>query len=185
MKIQPINERWEYYCKASYNSLKSNLYLWKNPTFYRPITRIFYTAVYDCGKIAKTGLISLNAIKNKEENKKTVEDHFLAPQFVGRMILDNYDSYLVDYEKYKEIFLESCKTITVTKEENIKLSSLTKNANNNFYIKVPSDKKYKHLNISLYKKNQESNGEIEYKLATDDMKIPEELLKYEKKFLVK
>ena len=46
------------YCKLSYNNLKANMQHWGNPDWTRPLTRIFYNAMFECGKIS-TGLISV------------------------------------------------------------------------------------------------------------------------------
>ena len=55
---------------------------------------------------------------NKLNKTKTVHDHCLSPQFIGRMIMDNQEKYLSDYETFEEIFWYKCRTIIVTQREN-------------------------------------------------------------------
>jgi hypothetical protein len=149
------------------------------------LARDFYLGVFDSGNPNPTGLISENAYVNKMNKGKTTHDHCLSPQFVGRMILDNQDTYLNDYEKFKSAFWYSCRTIIVTSGENDALSSLTKNDDNGYKVLVPTNMKYNHLGIKLY---QREDGKKEWKYSRPTFKnvldVPEELLEYEKRFLV-
>ena len=111
-----IKKDWKAYCKTSFNALSANIENWGIPEFYRPITRIYYINVFDCGLSNFSGLISENALTNKVNGKKVVHDHCLSPQFIGRMIMDNPDKYLKNYSDFESIFWESCKTIFVTQE---------------------------------------------------------------------
>ena len=94
-------------------------------------------------------LISETAFSNKQVGRKTVHDHYLSPQFVGRMILDHPDQYLTDFGVFRDIFYKSCGTIIVTAEENIRLSHLTNNDGDDYKVYVPTDQKYQHLGINL------------------------------------
>ena len=80
--------RVEEYCQTTFNSLGANVHNWGKPEYTRPLTRLFYVGVFDCGNPYPTGLISENALNNKSNKQKTVLDHYLSPQFIGRMILD-------------------------------------------------------------------------------------------------
>ena len=129
---------WKAYCETSFHSLKANFHNWGKPEFYRPITRIYYINVFDSGLCNFTGMISENALQNKLNDGKVVHDHCLSPQFIGRMILDNHEIYLEDYDKFQELFWISCSTVIVTAEENTALSDLTLNDGFNYEIKVIS-----------------------------------------------
>ena len=74
-----------------------------------------------------TGFISESALQNKLNKEKTCQDHYLSPQFMGRMILDNQEKYLSDLETYTEIFTIACSTVEVTVEENSILRQFTSN----------------------------------------------------------
>jgi hypothetical protein len=183
--MKQIKKDWKAYCKTSFNSLRANLEDWGKSEFYRPITRIYYINVFDCGISNFTGLVSENALYNKLNGKKVVYDHCLSPQFVGRMILDNPDKYLTDYSTFENIFWESCKTVMVTQKENFDLAALTQNDGQEYKVSVPTDRKYNHLGINLYfrpKKHGRWNTAVP--LDTNIIETPEDLLEYEKEFLV-
>lgn len=176
---------WKAYCETTYNSLRSNIHNWGKPEFARPITRIYYIGVFDCGTPNPTGFISETAFNNKIKGKKTVHDHYLSPQFIGRMILDDPDNYLSDFSVFQSLFWKSCSTIVVTAEENIELSKLTLNENDEYKVFVPTDKKYSHLGIKLYKRPEGSKlWKKSVKCDSIDLEFPLELLEYEKKFLI-
>ena len=180
-----IKKDWRAYCKTSFNALRGNIEDWGTPEFYRPITRIFYINVFDCGLLNFTGLVSEEALKNKINGKKVVYDHCLSPQFIGRMIMDNSDKYLSKYSVFEEIFWESCKTVMVTQEQNFALSALTENNGKDYLIHVPTDKKYNHLGINLYFRPQKNGRWSEaVPLDTNIIETPEDLLEYEKGFLI-
>jgi hypothetical protein len=184
-------ERIDDYCIASFNCCKSNLDLWRskpnNKNVIRVITRKYYISVHDAS--IPSGLITLKALEKKKETPKwnQCRDHCYSPQFIGRMIMDNPETYLDSYEKFKEIFYISCTTIDITSEENRALSKLTSNLKGKeFKIFVPTDKKYQHLNIQLVERKQ---GRGWYHKPTNSVsnyiKTPQELLDYEKQFLIK
>lgn len=178
-------KNWESYCETAFNSMKANIHNWGKPDFERSLTRIFYINVFDSGFFNCTKIISENALHNKLSGKKTVHDHYHSPQFVGRMIYDNPDKYLEDFEVFRNIFFECTKTIVVTSEENFKLSALTSNDGKNYAVKVPTHLKYDHLDIKLFKKreNQKSWWYVD-QLDTSIIEVPKELTEYEKAFLV-
>jgi hypothetical protein len=176
---------WKVYCETTFNSLKANVHNWGKPEFARPITRIYYIGVFDCGVPNPTGLISENALKNKSVKKKVVHDHCLSPQFIGRMILDHPEVYLSDFDKFKTIFWQSCQTIVVTQEENDALAALTSNDGFTYQVQVPTHLKYNHLGINLNKRPENAirwNNSVPIK--SNILEVPEELTQYEKKFLI-
>ena len=174
------SKNWKAYCQTTFNSLRTNVENWGNTDFFRPITRLYYIGVFDCGQVNHLGLISESA---KDTPTERTFDHCLSPQFIGRMIMDYPDKYLSDYDVFENLFWLSCSTITVTKEENRQLSLLTENDGIDYKVHVPTNLKYRHLDIKLYRKN----GVI-WKTAVeyDDNIIPapSDLLEYEKRFLV-
>ena len=170
------------YCELSYNSLKNHIHHWGDPDWTRPLTRVFYAWCFDAGKIS-TGLISEKALQNKLNKKKTTHDHYLSPQFIGRMILDNPEKYLSDYETYKEIFELACSTVEVTVEENSILRQYTSNTDNNYKVYVPTDEKYERAGIKLCKRPE---GKTYWKYAQptqEKLEFPADLIVYEKQYL--
>ena len=99
--------------------------------------------------------------------------------------MDNADVYLNDYDKFEKLFKVACTTIDITPEENRQLSLLTSNQKGNFKIYVPTDKKYQHLNIELVERNY---GRAWYEKPTNPVsnyiQTPQELLDYEKQFII-
>jgi hypothetical protein len=174
------SNRWQEYCETTFNSLRANVHNWGKPQFSRPITRMYYMGVQSCGDtVNHLGLISEQALNQPNERTK---DHCFSPQFIGRMIMDNADKYLSDYDIFENLFWLSCSTITVTKGENKRLSMLTEN-NRDYKVHIPTNLKYKHLGIKLYQKNGRYwKNAVEY----DDniLPAPTDLLQYEKRFLV-
>jgi hypothetical protein len=182
-------ERIEKYSKIAYNGLGANLDEWqKNPNCkdtIRGVTRIYYDLVHALS--IPSGYITVKALETKRNDPKwpVCKDHCYSPQFIGRMIMDNPEIYLGDYDIFRETFYTSCKTIEITSEENRNLSNLTSNNKGNFKVYIPTDKKYKHLNIKLVERNTGRywyNQDVNY--VDNYIITPNELLEYEKKFLV-
>jgi hypothetical protein len=188
--MRPTTEyRIETYCLIAYNAMRSNLYLWKSKPndkdVLRGVTRPYYDLVHSLS--IPSGYITVNALQEKQNDSQWIlcKDHCYSPQFIGRMIMDHSEIYLEDYERFRQLFYKSCTTIDITPEENRKLSLLTSNQNGYYKILVPTDKKYQHLNIQLVKRNYGRNW---YHKPTDPVsnyiETPEELLHYEKQFLI-
>ena len=173
------SKNWKAYCQVAFNALNANIDNWGDPDFYRPITRLFYEQVFSSG-YNHSGLISEEAMNNPEQR---TNDHCLSPQFICRMIMDNSEIYLSDYDIFENLFNLARMTICVTKNENKQLSLLTDNDGKDYRVYVPTDRKYEHLGIKLYKKSgSQWRDAVEY----DDNIIPapKDLLNYEKNFLV-
>jgi len=182
------SNRWQEYCETAFNSMKANVHNWGKPEFYRPLTRIYYMGVFDCGTPNHTGFISKTAYQNKLNRGKVVHDHYLSPQFIGRMILDNPDKYLTDFEVFRDIFWKSCGTIIVTAEENIKLSLLTENKGKEYRVHVPTDQKYAHLGIDLLSRPSQIRswvGAPMQNVTENEVYFPDDLINYEKNYLVR
>ena len=139
------------YCEGSYLSLKATMHKWGDPNWTRFLTRIFYNSMFGAGT-NPTGFISESALQNKLNKQKTCQDHYLSPQFMGRMILDNQEKYLSDLETYTKIFNVACSTVEVTVEENSILRQYTSNKDNDYKVFVPTDQKYERAGIKLYKR---------------------------------
>jgi hypothetical protein len=187
--MKPTTEyRIETYCLIAFNALKANLDLWRSKPndkdVLRGVTRPYYDLVHALS--IPSGYITISALNEKRKDSKWVlcRDHCYSPQFIARMIMDRADIYLENYDKFRELFYISCKTIDITPEENRALSLLTSNQNGNYKIYVPTDKKYQHLNIQLVKRNYGRNW---YQKPVDSVsnyiQTPQELLDYEKQFL--
>ena len=181
--------RIDTYCLIAFNAMKANLDLWRsNPNdkdVLRGVTRPYYDLVHSLS--IPSGYITVNALEEKKNDSNWVicKDHCYSPQFVARMIMDHADIYLEDYDKFKNLFYKSCTTIDITPEENRKLSLLTSNQKGHFKIYVPTDKKYQHLNIQLVKRNYGRNWHQKpADVVSNYIETPEEILNYEKQFLV-
>lgn len=181
--------RIDTYCLIAFNAMKANLDLWRsnpnNKDVLRGVTRPYYDLVHSLS--IPSGYITVNALEEKKNDSNWVicKDHCYSPQFVARMIMDYADVYLEDYDKFKNLFYKSCTTIDITPEENRKLSLLTSNQKGHFKIYVPTDKKYQHLNIQLAKRNYGRNWHQKpADVVSNYIETPEEILNYEKQFLV-
>ena len=189
-KLQPKQKyRVETYCRIAFNALKANVDEWfskrncKDTT--RAITHSFYNTVHSLS--IPSGLISVQAVEKKRQEPEWAlcKDHCYSPQFVGRMIMDNSDKYLNDYDLYRELFIMACTTIIVTPEENRSLSFLTSNRNNEFKIYAHTDQKYQHLNIQLLEKAEGLKWyNKDMKPASNYIETPTELIEYETQFLI-
>lgn len=181
-----MKKDWKVNCEKTFNNLNANSHKWGvSHEWNRAITRDFYLGVFDSGTPNPSGLISEDAYVHKMNNGKVTMDHCFSPQFIGRMVMDNREIYLNDYDKFKDIFWHSCKTIIVTPQENIKLSRLTSHTDDGYKVLVPTHMKYKHLNIKLY---QRPNGKTAWKysqpIGSNILEVIPELVEYEKNYLV-
>lgn len=175
--------KWEAAARVSFDAMNGVLYLWKDahPFTKRFMTRLLYDQVFCAGDPNKTGYISFDAMSAKRKGKKTTKDHMNSPQFVARMVYDNPDIWLTDYEKFKVLFYMCCQTIEVTAEENNKLSKLTENREGEFSIHVPTHKKYAHLGIVLFHPDKGAISDVTE--IFEDL-VPMELIEYESRYLV-
>jgi hypothetical protein len=172
--------KWEVFARKTFLAMNAVLPEWKDSCNEgkRSSTRFLYDQVFCVGEPNKTGYISIEAMTAKRKGNKTTKDHCLSPQFVARMIYDNPDVWLTNFDKFKSLFLMCCQTIEVTPQENKKLSKLTENRNGQFVIHVPTHKKYEHLNIILFHPEKGVVSDV-----FDDL-VPRELLDYEKQYLI-
>jgi hypothetical protein len=86
---------------------------------------------------------------------------------------------------FRDIFWKSCATVVVTAEENIQLSLLTTNDGNDYTVSVPTDKKYAHLGINLYRRpDDQQRWKNAQPVSGNRLYFPEHLIQYEKEFLV-
>ena len=171
------------YCELSYNSLKQNMHHWGDPDWTRPLTRTFYNFMFGAGT-NPTGFISEAALNNKLNKQKTCQDHYLSPQFMGRMILDNPEKYLCDLETFTKIFTIACSTVEITVKENTIPRQYTSNKNNEYRVFVPTDQKYERAGIKLCKRPEGKKLWKYAQLTEDKLFFPVDLIQYEKQFLV-
>mgnify|MGYP003128677554 FL=1 len=173
--------RWEYFSETAFDSMEAQIRKnrWQDADSFKKIslTRIFYDQIHSCGYPNKTSLISIDAMRNLSNKKKPTQDHILSPQFVARMIYDNPNVWLSDYEIFKDLFFKCCQTIQVTRQENDILRGFTSSRNDNFSIRVPTVKKYDAAGINLFDGNAFISNQI-----FEDL-VPKELTEYEKQYL--
>ena len=181
-------QKWEVYAEGTFNNMRANAHNWtRSFDDRRKISRDFYYGVFDSGNPNPTGLISQRALENQLEGRAGLNtwDHYHSPQFVGRMIMENRDKYLEDYDAFKKIFLVCTQQIRVTKKENEDLSFLTAPDKDDYKVLVPTNLKYNHLGIHLFKRPE---GKVRWKdsyaVDTNVLDIPQSLLEYETHYLV-
>ena len=197
-RITPDSPRWHHYCDNAFDAINAVKHKWKNPLYLqRPIGRLLYCDVSSAGYgVNNSRLISENAMNNillygitaTDKDKKTVKDHAYSPQFVSRVILDNQELYLNDWELFKAVFFDCCFITTLTDAENEALKQLTisKDKENIFKVKVPTYKKYDHVGIKLFK----YEGNCDWKdreftpVPNTALNVPSYLIEHEKQYLV-
>ena len=112
-----MKRTWKKWCTKSYTTATALHQFWDVDDEWKLIcTRDYYNAIKDCGNPNSSGYISEQAYLNKVNGRATCEDHCYSPQFIGRMIHDNWDRYKDDYPEYERVFYYSCRTIVVTKK---------------------------------------------------------------------
>jgi hypothetical protein len=192
-KIEVIKDesRLEVYCYRTFLDFKNSevFNFWKknrkNTDAVRSVTRPFYDLVHSLS--VPSGFITERALEKKRNDPTwmTCRDHCYSPQFIYQMLMDNHEVYVNDYEKYFEIFKTACITIDILSEQNKSLSLLTSNRKGVYKVYVPTDKKYQYLDIKLVSRNY---GRKWYDKPADPVDnyivTPQELLDYEKRFLV-
>ena len=120
---------WKQYSKATFDMMNAVRGNWgDNNDYDDAILRAFYMTVFSSG-YDKTDYISLEATTNLIEGSgnKNTDDHYLSPQFIGRMIMDMSDKYLNDYSLFEKLFGMCRNTITVTKLSLIHIWTLPTN----------------------------------------------------------
>lgn len=193
MKIETItNEsRLEVYCYRTFLDFKNLdvLDFWKKnrskTDAVRSVTRPFYDLVHSLS--VPSGFITERALEKKKLDPTWVicRDHCYSPQFIYQMLMDNHDEYVSDYDRYFNIFKTACTTIDILSEQNKSLSLLTSNRGGKYIVYVPTDKKYQYLDIKLVTRNYGRKWYDKPVTYVDNyIKTPQELLDYEKKFLV-
>ena len=68
-----VTKNWRAYCQTTFNSLQANIDNWGKPDFFRPITRIYYIGVFDCGQVNHLGLISEAAKNNPNDIQPAID----------------------------------------------------------------------------------------------------------------
>jgi hypothetical protein len=181
-------EKWEVYAEGTFNNMKGNAHNWERSfDDKRKISRDFYYGVFDAGNPNPTDLISEKALENQLNRRTSLNtwDHYHCPQFVGRMIMSNQEKYLTDYEEFKKIFLVCTQQIRVTKKENDALSFLTEPDKEDYKVLVSTNLKYNHLGINLYKRQEgKSRWKNSDPVDSNILEVPEDLLEYEKRYLI-
>ena len=183
---------WKKYANVCFKMLRAVTDDWDTGDHdtQRTITRTYYVSVFDTGNWNNTGLISEYAIGLK--STQYTHDHCLRPQLIGRMIMDNHEKYLSDYETFEKLFFLSCMVVRVTKSENKQLSLQTENKKGEYKILTPTNLLYETVGIELYKKVENNQYlhvgfDIPLNCSEEDMEeyqeLFEDVLEYEKKFM--
>ena len=192
LEIITTESRLEVYCYRTFLDFKNIevFDLWEknrnNTDVVRSITRPFYDLVHSIS--VPSGFITERALEKKRVDNIWVlcRDHCYSPQFIYQMLMDNHELYVNDYDRYLKIFKTACTTIDILSEQNRSLSLLTSNRGGKYKVYVPTDKKYQYLDIKLVSRNY---GWKWYDKVADPVDnyitTPQELLDYEKEFLVK
>ena len=178
----------EEYCRTAFNSMKANLYRWGKPeTDLRSLTRIYYVNVHDSG-YDPLNYISEEAIPYRLnlQTKKITSDHYTRPQMQSRLIYNNPDKYLSDYDIFKKLFFDARKTVITTKDENDRASKDTNNNGILYSIKHLSNEVYDSLGIKMYEFSDHHYWkDKEFKLVSNDvLPFNAEVLESEKQFLI-
>lgn len=175
-----MSEKWKNYSAVLFNTLVSNIDHWNYEEYRRPISRIFYTAVFDSGIPNPTGLISENAwLRKVSGNGRVTNDHCLAPQYICNMVMENPEKYLHDYSIFERLFFDGCATIVVTPEENIALSNI--NDGDDF---IPIHLRYNHLGIDL-RRRVGARWKDAVSIPTNILTIREDYIDFEKEYINK
>ena len=178
-----------------------------HPDWFRPHGRDGYR-VFGSGNI-QSGYVSEQALNDKLNGKSMVLDHYVSPQFASGVPLHFYDKYLCPQNKDprgskgdRDNFDNFCEymnclrvVVRVTKKENKELSKLTDTESGDFpVVYVPTNKKYDHQGIKLYKfdttKQLRDNVIREILdnqsplIASEVLHFPADLIEYEKDFLI-
>jgi len=193
-----MNNRSLPYCMIAFNSLKEFGKYWHIPEWKRPLSKIVYDNVFHSTNL-HTGFITRGSLnkrieyeKNPKFDKKTGKkkpfqpcfDHYLSPQFVGRMIMDNPSAYLEDFDVFKNIFTLMTSVVETTNPENTKLRQLTSNKGGNYKVFASTDTKYEVAEIELLKRPKGETSWIKATITDDKLYFPKDLIEYEKRFLV-
>ena len=150
-------------------------------------------------------LISEKALKEKIKGKTPVLDHYLSPQLASGVPLQFPHKYLCPQDKdvrgkngARDNFNNFCEymnrlrvVVKLTKKENSELSKLTITKKVSFpKVLVPTDKKYSHIGIPLYRlpSNEKLTVDLAKKVldtqdalkSSDVLYFPKDLLQYEK-----
>ena len=178
-----MTKRWEDFSETAFDAMEaaSKKGRWVNaqPSAKKiSLTRLFYDQIHSCGYPNQLPYISVEAMR-LPKNKRPTKDHILSPQFVARMIYDQPEIWLSDYEKFKQLFFICCQTIQITRTENDVLKNFTSNNNNNFVILVPTLQKYEEAGIRLYDQTRTTF----IKNSIFEELVPIELTNYEKQYL--
>ena len=117
--------RWESFANVAYHAMRGASPLWEYSDSDTKIsmTRLFYDQIFSSGNPYKTGYISSSALNAKRERKKTCNEHCLSPQFVARMIYDNPDVWLSDFEKFKDKIISKFNFVIIDRIPNTEIIS--------------------------------------------------------------
>ena len=183
-----MNTRSLPYCMIAFNSLQKWREYWHLPEWKRPLTKVVYDNAFHCTNL-HTGFITRGSLEkriahNSEKPFQPCYDHYLSPQFMARMIMDDPNTYLEDFEVFKDIFTLMTSVVEITNPENTKLRQLTSNKGGKYKVFASTDTKYEVAGIELLKRPEGETSWLKATTTEDKLYFPEDLIEYEKRFLV-
>ena len=154
--------------------------------FYDKVFSVPYWQEDDTGIMTEK---ARNAVCNKNkfgEKIKTTKDHFITPQTIARMIIENWEDFegglgSAGFLLFNEIFQYCRKTILVTNSENTQLSNFTCNKDGIFYLQMGFMERYKHLFDYVFIGNGTKRMSTDY--LEEMLDIPQYILEKEKDYL--
>ena len=149
------------------------------------ISRTGYQKVFDSPTPYPKVLISAEAVAEKidKNSSKLVFDHCYSPQQQIYFICDNAHIFLKDFKTFQKVFAIMTTQIVVTKKQNDLLRSLTTNLKKDGIIKISCPKiySYKHLNIELFKRDQDAKW-TDAKPVDNLLQVLDGYTEYEKRY---
>ena len=191
-----MKKDWKQYAKFMFDTMNNHQPQWgKDVDYDDALLRSFYMVVFSSG-YDYTDYISIQAHQNVLEKNPQLntDDHYLAPQFVGRMIMET-ECFLLDFNKFRDLFGECRKVIRLTKKENTLLSQLTDSKRGDFSVSAPTHLKYSEVGIyltdkidgrkrSVIQEMREGDVEIPQYNFEDVIYVPDELKQFEDRYIV-
>lgn len=118
-----------------------------------------------------------------KKSVKDCHDHFATPQFVARIIFDNFEDFRgVDGEKlFHELFNFCRRTIIVTGEQNRVLSSYTHNKNGEFFLHEGIVGRYLKEDYTIL---HNEIGVIDTETFLNILNVPDYILEKEKEYIL-
>ena len=140
----------------------------------RSLWRLFYNNISSVPSgYVSTKLIDIDAGTRKLGGDRIVQEHWSTPEMVGKFIFDNANVYLLNYEKFRELYIACSTTIKTLHSENQTLRQQND---------VPVLEKYNKAGIDLFGESRVVMHDEPFPLGH---LLPEEVIQYDKNKLIK